>query len=124
MSQIEASRRGFLRAGLTVIGAGALASAQRRTAAEPQASSPQGMPPPKTARVTSSVMLWTLTGTMEEKLAKVAEAGIQSTELVTEYAKWSDTEAAKYRRLAESYGLGMDALLAQRDWVRRPVSMV
>ena len=69
-------------------------------------------------------MLWTLKGSMEEKLAKAAEAGIQSTELVTEYVNWTDAEAEKYRGLAQSYGLGMDALLAQTDWVHRPVTMV
>jgi hydroxypyruvate isomerase len=84
----------------------------------------QGMPPPKTARVTSSVMLWTLEGSMEQKLATAAEAGIQSVELVSEYVNWSDAEVEKYKRLAQSYGLGMDALLSQTDWTHRPVSMV
>lgn len=82
------------------------------------------MPPPKTAKVTSSVMLWTLKGSMEQKLAIAAEAGIQSVELVSEYVKWSDAEVEKYKALAQSYGLTMDALLSQTDWVHRPVTMV
>jgi hydroxypyruvate isomerase len=82
------------------------------------------MPPPKTARVTSSVMLWTLKGSMEQKLATAAEAGIQSVELVSEYVSWPDADVEKYKALAQSYGLTMDALLSQTDWVHRPVSMV
>ena len=104
------------------LGAAGLAFGQRR-GAEPQAG-PQGMPPPKNAKVTSSVMLWTLEGSMEEKLAKAAEAGMQSVELVSEHVKWTDADAEKYKALAQSYGIGMDALLSQTDWVHRPVTMV
>jgi len=124
MNRFEVSRRRFMQIGIAGLGAATSSFSQRRTAAEPQASSPQGMPPPKTARVTSSVMLWTLKGSVEEKLAKAAEAGIQSVELVSEYVSWPDADVEKYTRLAQSYGLGMDALLAQTDWVHRPVSMV
>jgi hypothetical protein len=53
------------------------------------------VPPPKKARITSSVMLWTLKGSFDEKLATAADAGIQSVELVTEYQDWSDAEAEK-----------------------------
>jgi hydroxypyruvate isomerase len=118
------TRRGFLRAGVGGFGLGAagLALAQRR-GGEPQAGS-QGMPPPKAAKVTSSVMLWTLSGSMEEKLAKAAEAGMQSVELVSEHVNWSDSVAEKCKALAQSYGLGIDTLLSQTDWVHRPVTMV
>jgi hydroxypyruvate isomerase len=61
---------------------------------------------------------------MEEKLAKAAEAGIQSVELVSEHVSWPDADVERYKSLAQSYGLGMDALLSQTDWVHRPVSMV
>jgi hypothetical protein len=118
------SRRRFLRAGVAALPAGALAIAQRRTPPEPQASAAQGMPPPKTARVTSSVMLWTLRGSLEQKLATAAEAGIQSVELVSEYVSWTNADVDKYKALVQSYGLTMDALLSQTDWVHRPVSMV
>lgn len=82
------------------------------------------MPPPQSARVTSSVMLWTLKGSFEERLATAARAGIQSVELVSEHLSWSEAEAAAHKDLAQSYGLTMDALLAQNDWTRRPVTMV
>src|ERR1700761_6975656 len=124
MNRFEVSRRRFMQIGIAGLGAATSSFSERRTAAEPQASSPQGMPPPKTARVTSSVMLWTLTGSMEQRLAKAAEAGIQSVELVSEYVSWSDADVAKYKGLAQSYGLGMDALLSQTDWTHRPVTMV
>jgi hypothetical protein len=61
------------------------------------------VPPPKKARITSSVMLWTLKGSFEEKLA-TAGAGIQSVELVNEHEDWSDADAAKYKRMVVSYG--------------------
>src|SRR5882724_586985 len=83
-----------------------------------------GVGPPKKAKVTSSVMLWTLKGTFEEKVAAAAEAGLQSVELVSEQQNWSDAEVAKYRRLVESYGLGMDTVVGQTDWIKRPVTMV
>ena len=80
--------------------------------------------PPKKAKVTSSVMLWTLKGTFEEKVAAAAEAGLQSVELVNEQQGWSDAEVTKYKRLVNSYGMRMDTVVGQTDWVNRPVTMV
>ena len=80
--------------------------------------------PPKAARITSSIMLWTLKGSFEEKLAVAAEVGFQSVELITEYLIWTDAEAAKYKSLVQSYGMTIDVLLGQSDWTKRPVSMV
>ena len=47
----------------------------------------QAPPPaaPKKAKVTSSVMLWTLKGTFEEKMEAAAKAGLQSVEFVGEH---------------------------------------
>lgn len=69
-------------------------------------------------------MLWALKGSFEERLATTARAGIQSVELVTEHLSWSDAEASRRKELAQSYGLTIDALAAQKDWTRRPVTMV
>jgi hydroxypyruvate isomerase len=80
--------------------------------------------PPKQAKVTSSVMLWTLKGTFEEKVAAAAEAGLQAVELVDEQKAWSDVDVAKYKRLLESYRLRMDTVVGQTDWTKRPVTMV
>ena len=69
-------------------------------------------------------MLWTLTGSFEQKIAIAAEAGMQSVELVSEQQGWSDSDARKYKRLVESYGMAMDTVLSQTTWETRPVSMV
>jgi hydroxypyruvate isomerase len=84
----------------------------------------QTPPAPPKAKITSSVMLWTLKGTFEQKIECVARAGLQSVELVGEYARWSDAEMARALKLCRSFRLGMDALIATPDWNTRPVSMV
>ncbi len=84
---------------------------------------PQSSPPPK-AKITSSVMLWTLKGALEEKLEAAARAGLQSVELIDEYAHWSDADIARVTKIARAFGLGIDTLLSSPDWVKRPVSMV
>ena len=43
---------------------------------------------PKKAKVTSSVMLWTLKGTFEEKMEAAAKAGLQSVEFVGEHYEY------------------------------------
>ncbi len=86
-------------------------------------STPQQPPPPK-AKITSSVMLWTLKGSFEEKLETAARSGVQSVEMVGEYANWTDADIARIKKLARSFRLGMDALIATPDWNKRPVSMV
>ncbi len=72
----------------------------------------------------SSVMLWTLQGSFEERLEAAARAGFQSVELVGEYATWPDSEVAHVKKMCRSFGLGMDMLLATPNWDKRPVSMV
>lgn len=69
-------------------------------------------------------MLWTLRGTIEQKLEVAAGAGCQSVELVGEHVAWSDAEAARIRKLAWSLKLGIDTIIATPDWGKRPVSMV
>ncbi len=72
------------------------------------ASNPQ-QPPPPTAKITSSVMLWTLKGSFEEKLETAARSGVQSVEMVGEYANWTDADIARVKKLARSFRLGIDA---------------
>jgi len=83
----------------------------------------QSSAPPK-AKITSSVMLWTLKGTIDEKLETAARAGIQSVELIGEYAQWPDAEMARVKKMARSFGMGIDTLMGSPDWGKRPVSMV
>jgi len=117
MKQPKEDRREFLKTAAGLILSSGLAAGQQQTPAAP-------VPPPKKARITSSVMLWTLKGTMDEKLATAADAGIQSVELINEYESWSDEDAAKYKRMVASYGMHMDTILGSHDWVKRPVSLV
>lgn len=83
----------------------------------------QSSAPPK-AKIASSVMLWTLKGSFEEKLEAAARAGLQSVELIDEYATWDDADIARVKKEARSFGLGMDTLLGSPGWSKRPVSMV
>ena len=78
---------------------------------------------PKTA-MTTSVMLWTLKGTFEEKLEAAARASIQSVELVAEHVNWTDQDITRIRKLAQSLKLAMDTIIATPDWGKRHVSMV
>jgi len=76
-------RRVFLQAGLA-----ASALAQQPVAPVPQP------PPPKKAKITSSVMLWTLKGSFEEKLQIAARAGCNR------LSWWMNTSIGPTRRLA------------------------
>jgi len=84
----------------------------------------QQVPPPPKAKITSSVMLWTLRGSFEEKIETAARSGVQSVELVGEYEGWTDADIARIRKLLRSFRLGMDVLIATPNWSQRPVSMV
>ena len=101
------NRRSFVKAGL--------ASATLAQFATPQ---------PKKPGITTSVMLWTLKGTFEEKLQIAAKSGIQSVELVSEHINWTEAEIRSMKKLAGSFGLAMDTIIATPDWKNRPVSMV
>lgn len=65
---------------------------------------------PAAAKITSSVMLWTLPGSFEEKLAAAAQAGLQSVELVREHDQWSAAQAEQARKRLRSFGLTVDAV--------------
>lgn len=80
-------------------------------------------PPPK-AKITSSVMLWTLKGTFEEKLEIAARAGIQSVELVGEFVEWTAADIARVKKLARSLKVGMDTISATPGWKKMPISLV
>jgi hydroxypyruvate isomerase len=79
---------------------------------------------PKQAKITSSVMLWTLKGSFEQRVEIAAKAGMQSVELVAEHVNWTDNEAAAKLKFVRSFDLGIDTIIATPDWGKRPVSMV
>ena len=69
-------------------------------------------PPPAAAKVISSVMLWTLPGSFEDKLAAVSRAGIQSVELLDEHARWTAADIEQARRKLRSFNLHVDLISA------------
>lgn len=75
-------------------------------------------------KITSSVMLWTLKGSFEEKVQAAAAAGLQSVELVAEHLHWSDAEIRDKKKFVGSFGMAMDTIIATPNWTTRPVSMV
>src|SRR5580658_331276 len=83
------ARRELLKTGVALAAGAALAR-------------PQSSAPPK-AKITSSVMLWTLKGSFDEKLETAARAGMQSVELIGEYAQWSDADIARVKKTARSF---------------------
>jgi len=103
----------FLQSGVTAVASTAALAAQTAP-----------VPPPKKAKITSSVMLWTLKGSFEEKVQIAANAGLQSVEFVAEHVNWSDQQITDMKKFVRSFGLGMDTIIATPDWKARPVSMV
>ncbi|MBI2689191.1 MAG: TIM barrel protein [Acidobacteria bacterium] len=81
-------------------------------------------PPPKKAKITSSVMLWTLKGSFEERMEAAARAGLQSVEFVGEHYEWSDADIDRTKKLARSLKLGIDTLSSVPMWGRQKINMV
>jgi len=79
---------------------------------------------PKKAKITSSVMLWTLKGTFEEKMEAAAKAGLQSVEFVGEHYEWSDADIDRVKKLARSLKLGIDTLSSVPRWGQQKINMV
>jgi len=86
------------------------------------APAPAAVPPITPGQL--SVMAWTLKGRLEERLEAAAQAGIHSTQLVAEWVPWDEDRYREMRQFCRSIGMGFDALLAQQDWRKRPVSLV
>ena len=85
---------------------------------------PAVMPPPAKAKITSSVMLWTLSGTFEERVRTAADAGMQTVELQDEYSNWDDAQVKRVKRLVGSFGMNIQTLSATPNWQARPVSLL
>src|ERR1035437_830840 len=71
-----------------------------------------------------ALMLEMLQGSIDQELELAAKAGFQSVESLTQYAAWSDADVARVRKLCQSLHLGVDTVLAQQDWKKRPGSIV
>jgi len=81
-------------------------------------------PAPKKAKITSSVMLWTLKGTFEERMEAAAKAGLQSVEFVGEHYDWTGADIDRVKKLARSLKLGIDTLSSVPQWGRQKINMV
>jgi hydroxypyruvate isomerase len=88
------------------------------------AQAPPATPAPKKAAITSSVMLWTLKGSFEEKVEMAAKAGIQSVELVGEHSNWTDADIERIKKHCRSFRVGMDTISSTPNWGRMKISMV
>jgi len=84
----------------------------------------QQPPVPKKAKVTSSVMLWTLKGTFEEKMEAAAKAGFQSVQFVGEHTGWDDARIRAVKSLLRSLHLSIDTLGVMPAWGREKLNMV
>ncbi len=84
----------------------------------------QQPPAPKKAKVTSSVMLWTLKGTFEEKMEAAAKAGFQSVQFVGEHTGWDDARIRMVKSLLKSLRLSIDTLGVMPAWGREKLNMV
>ena len=65
-----------------------------------------------------------LQGSIEEEFELAARAGIQSVGSLTQYAAWSDADIERVKKVCRANRMGVDTVLAQQDWKKRPVSMV
>ena len=83
-------------------------------------------PPPSPAKGAYKItlMLEMLTGSIEQEFELAARAGFQSVESLTQYAAWSDADIERVKKVCRSYNMGVDTVLAQQDWKKRPVSIV
>ncbi len=96
----------------------------QRGAQQPQSAAVPGTAAPAKAKITSSVMLWTLKGTFEQRLETALQSGIQSVELVGEHTKWASADIARVKKLTRSMHLGMDTISSTPNWKQMPISMV
>jgi hydroxypyruvate isomerase len=81
-------------------------------------------PSPAPTGIKTTLMLEMLKAPIEEELELAARAGFQSVESLTQYAAWSDAGIERVKKLCRSYRIGVDTILAQQDWKKRPVSIV
>ncbi len=85
----------------------------------------QSQPPaPAKGAIRTTLMLEMLKGSIEEEFELAAHAGFQSVESLTQYAAWSDADIERVKKVCQSYRMGVDTVLAQQDWKKRPVSIV
>jgi len=80
--------------------------------------------PSSKSKITTSVVLDILGGTIDQELDIAAGGGCDSMMMLAQYAPWSDADVARVKKFSQSHKIPMHALLAQYDWKKRPVSIV
>ena len=72
--------------------------------------------PSRTPAPTTSVMIWTLNklGSFEQNLARVAQAGYNHIELVTEFKGWSDADTNRILARMQSLNISVDAMAGMK----------
>lgn len=105
------NRRAFARNIAGAVGAAALLSDARLSAAADQDAS-----------FKLSVMLWTVFRDLpfEERLQKVSDAGYKNVELVGEYEKWSDADFDRANAKRKSLGISFDTTAGMKHGVGNP----
>ncbi len=104
------NRRRFLGSSAAAAAA-STASSQARAATAP-------------SKITSSVVLDILGGSIDQQIEIAARAGCESAMLLAQFAAWPDAEVERVGKLCRSNNLPLHGLLAQADWKKRPVSIV
>jgi hydroxypyruvate isomerase len=68
--------------------------------------------PSRAIKPKTSVMMWTLnkSGTFEQNLERVAQAGYNQVELVSEFKSWSTSDTARILDRMEALGISIDAM--------------
>jgi hydroxypyruvate isomerase len=82
-----------------------------RARGQPSAATPQ-TPIIKTSAIKTSVMMWTLnkSGTFEQNLERIAQAGYTEIELVNEFKTWSEPDTRRVLARMHALGITVDAM--------------
>src|SRR6266700_7570001 len=77
-----------------------------------RAPSLQALVQSREATPKTSVMMWTLNknGTFEQNLERVAQAGYNQVELVSEFKNWSEPDARRILGRMQALGITVDAM--------------
>src|ERR1039458_8971735 len=71
----------------------------------------------RAAKPKTSLMMWTLnkSGTFEQNLERVSQAGYNQVELVSEFKNWSPCDMARILARMEALGITVDAMAGRSE---------
>ena len=104
------------------LAAGALSAAVPGLSAAPSASPAAAAPEAKPAQFSLSVMLWTVFNDLpiEQRLAKVAEAGYNKVQLVGEYRDWKQADFDRANAARKRLGIEFDTTAGLKNAIANP----